>query len=263
MTVETTGVIVSHEEGWDRLNAFPNSRAFSGQYNYAMLFELEDGTYNYVERISMPCWGALREYETGSRPKDMWPLDLRAAHHIFPKEGKPVGVSAILTHTHLGAKASPYSTSIDEWNEYLSFVLDPEASPWRKALKNITTTLAKNGQINGIVFNDTNIDPNMMVSLLRVNASSLNRAKNFVKLKVDYPDAPLAVLYLKASNMSNYHLVPLIDIKAWATGEPVVEMEGTFYDRTSYNRPKIESVFAGGVNFQNTNIQTLSAMALS
>lgn len=255
MSLETTGVKAdSYEAGLEHLRQFPLQSKFQSTYNYALLMEEEDGSYTIVERVGMPCWGALREYNTGNRAADPWPGDLRTERHLFPKHGKPVAVAAFFPVTPSGvskvtapgARMSP--TTLADWNAFIDFCFDPSISPWKQALKGFELIKAEGGNYQGVVFTDTNIDPNVMVGLLRTNCKNALRAHNFGQWVRDNPGIDLRIAYLKCMQMDSYYMVGRVVLDSYFKGESTVDMEGTFYERTSYNRPDIQFLWGGKNN---------------
>ncbi len=268
MSVETTGIKVSYEEGLASIRAFPLLTSFQGRYNYAMLMEEDDGTYNLVHRIGMPCWGALREYNKGTRASDPWPGDLRTPRHLFPTTGKPVAVAAFFATTPLGVVpnapgAYNSQASLDDWNAFIEFIFDPELSPWKKALSDYELVKAPGGNYQGVVFLDTKIDPNAMLALLRTNVNHPNIAINFCTFLRNNPGVDPRVAYLKCQSLNSYNMVGRVILDKYFTGEGVdISAGGTFYERESYNRPDIQFYF-GGKNNEGVIVADMSVEQLT
>jgi hypothetical protein len=250
--IDTTGVKMSKEEGLAHLRNYA-TKGEHGCYSYAFLMQEEDGTFTVVERNGMPCWGAMREYECGTRPDDPWPEDLRSNYHIFPKTGNPIAVAACFDITLAERMATEswkmYYPTIAQWETFINFVFNPEISPWRGALKDFELTRAKDGAYNGVVFKDTTIDPNIMVSLLRCNATQYALAKNFAQFMTDHPNVDPRVAYLTCDGIDTYNMAGRIVPDAWFNGTTVdISAGGTFFSRESYNRPDIAYIFGGKDN---------------
>jgi len=266
MTITTTDKNnVSYEEGIAHLKEFA-LRTFQGSFNYAMLFIEDDGSHTIYERVGMPCWGALREYHSGTSPTtDYWPGDLRTDRHIFPKTGHPVAVSTILTKAQYMAPAANAKAGIcsyDDWNQFVEFVYNPEISPFKRALKGFE--LLKDANIyRGVIITDTNINPSDMLGLFRVNFNRNNTARNFAQVMKDNPGIDPRVAYLKASDIDQYYLSTKMNLKMWFTGEPRQLDEGhTYFSRMKYNRPEIEFIFdpkdKTTVSYQKLSIDELT-----
>lgn len=256
MSLRTTGQKTSDfSTGLDHLRSFP-FQDFNSAYNYAMLFEEEDGSHKIVERVGMPCWGALREYERGTRPNDPWPGDLRAPRHIFPETGKPVAV-AVYFHVKImmpnvkivGPEWMYANINPDYWNKFIEFIFHPDISPWKAACKDVELIKNELGYYQGCVFKDTKIDPNVMVALLRCNVNFCSKAHNWGMLMEKDPSLDPRVAYLMAFKADGYYFNPRIILSSFFNGTPVdISSGGTFYDRESYNRPDIQFIFGGKNN---------------
>lgn len=248
MTITTSGVLAkSYEHGIEHLREFA-LRTFNSSFNYCLLMDQGDGTYNIVERIGMPCWGALREYHSGTSPtSDYWPPDLREPRHIFPKTGNPVAVSTILHKGDmLQAKAAPGSgyASYDDWNQFIEFVYNPELSPYRQALKGFELLKDKHSY-RGVVITDTHIPPSAMLALFRTTFRQSSTANNFGQVLRDNPGIDPRVAYLKASKISQYYLSEKMNLKLFFNGTIREGLDNgqTYHSRMKYNRPEIEFIF--------------------
>lgn len=271
MTILTTGQKTpSLEEGIAHLREYV-VRENTGICSYALLMQEEDGTYTLYERTSMPCWGALREYECGTRPKDPWPGDLRTDRHIFPKTGNPVAVAARTRCPPPTAKTkstaiSPVAT-IEGWNKFYEFVFNPDISPWRGALKNAELVKNTHGAYAGCVILDTHIDPNIMIALFRQTMNGMTTVKNWEVLMDSNPNLDPRVAYLQILQKSyglGYYFNPRINISNFMNGlHDDISGGKTFFDRESYNRPDISFIFGGKSNtgevFSNMSVEQLTA----
>lgn len=255
----TTGVICSsYEEGINHLYEFTTRNRT--RYNYAFLFEEEDGSLRLYERVGMPCWGATREYGCGTRPDDDWPSDLREARHKFPITGKPIAISF---QFHIG-----YYDINDEhektWSEFTTkFSFNSEISPWRKCLKDSELTI-HNDKIVGVVIKDTNFDPTIMISLMR-NCGHVDRNihAKWTKAMENNNNYHPALQYLKCrTSFDMYGFSPKVSVNRFVNGDPVDLSDGiTFYERASYNRPNIDYIFSkdcdDAVLYNNKTIKQL------
>ena len=237
----------SFEEGMEHLYQFPISLTqYESRFNYALLMKEEDGTYNMVDRVGMPCWGALREYHCGTRPADVWPGDLREPHHIFPETGNPVAVAIQFKQTGNNPDYdSKYYSTKEEWNRFQSeFVFNTAVSPWRKALKDFELVI-KDDMYIGVVIKDTHIDPNIMVNIFRVCGFRESRFAHFwCKMMDENPGMDGRVAFLLACKPDDYYQSAMINLDRWFSGEPFDLSSGlTFYERESYNRPQIQYMF--------------------
>lgn len=248
MTITTSGVIAkSFEHGMEHLREFA-LRDFNSSYNYCLLMDEGEGVYRIVERVGMPCWGALREYHSGTSPNtDYWPGDLREPRHIFPAKGNPVAVSTILQRGgYLKEKAEPNKgyTSYDDWNQFIEFVYNPELSPYRQALKGFELLKDKHAY-RGVVITNTDIPPSAMLALFRTTFNQSATANNFGQVLRDNPGLDPRIAYLKASKISQYYLSEKMNLKLFFNGtiREGLDEGKSYHSRMKYNRPEIEFIF--------------------
>ena len=247
----------SFEEGMEHLYQFPISLTqYESRFNYALLMKEEDGTYNMVDRVGMPCWGALREYDCGTRPDDSWPDDLRESIHIFPKTGNPVAVAIQFKQTgNVPDYDSKFYSTKEEWNRFQSeFVFNTAISPWRKALKDFELVI-KDDTYVGVVIKDTHIDPNIMVNIFRVCGFRGSQfARRWCNMMDTNPGMDGRVAFILACKSDDYYQSAMIDLDRWFSGEPFDLSSGlTFYERESYNRPRIQYMFGDNTHGIATN----------
>lgn len=228
----------SLEAGIQHLYEFGQRKGMS-RYNYAFLMLEEDGTYTLVERLGMPCWGAMREYGCGTRPNDYWPGDLREPRHIFPKTGNPVAISF---QFHYVYNRDGYNTK-EEWNKFLTeFVFNVEVSPWAKCLNDFELII-NDDLITGVVFKDTKVDPTIIANMMKY----VGRAQSFLPKRwcemVEAGKHPhTSFLYMMRGKW------PCTVLERYFNADPFDYTGGTFYDRYSYNRPDVEKIFGGKDN---------------
>lgn len=234
----------SLEVGIQHLYEFGKRKGMS-RYNYAFLMLEEDGTYTLVERLSMPCWGAMREYGCGTRPDDYWPDDLKEPRHIFPKTGNPVAISFQFWNIYLYIAENK-----EKWNKFLTeFVFNVEISPWVKCLNDFELII-NDDLITGVLIKDTKVDPTVIVNMMKYGG----RTERYIKWcdMVKGGKHPLtSFLYLMRG------VWPRVVLERYFNADPFDYTGGTFYDRYSYNRPSVEKIF-GGNNNVGTVINNLS-----
>lgn len=223
-------------EGIDHLHNFVVNPDLKSGYNYAMLFDLGDDVYNIVERVKMPCWGAVREYGTGTRPDDYWPEDLQEDRHKFPEEGKPVAISF-----RFHAINFLVEKDVEDWNRFIvEFAFHETESPWASILNGVEVVFDKD-VATGVLFTDTKIDPTAMVSLMRLCGSTyaMDSIRKWARWVDEGVHPKVAFLSMKSSFVR-------IDPDLYFSGTPMDRCDGlTFYERASYNRPRVEYVFGG------------------
>lgn len=270
--VDTTGIIVdSYEAGMEHLRNYPLRTEFYPGFYYCLLMLQDDGSHKVVERNSMPCWGALREYEAGNRADDPWPEDLRTERHLFP-EGKPVALSVCMSRNFRESNRdhkSHYSWdrtntyTPEKWNTFIEFVTNKEVSPWRSVLNNFSLIKNDDGVYWGFVTEDTNVDPNVLINMFRANFFANEHAINFYQYTKDHPEVDPRIAYIKCSDLDSYFISGRFILKNWFTGVPDIPCEGTFYERTSYNRPDASYVWGGkgnrGVSAKTKDLDYLNA----
>lgn len=234
----------SYEHGMEHLFSYAASTK-AQSYDYCLLMLDDGGTYTIVERNGMPCWGALREYNCGTRPNDDWPGDLQQPKHIFPKTGK---VAALACRMSNMTWASSYTTP-DQRTEFVGgFAFNPSVSPWRSVLKDFELVL-KAGEYNGVVFKDCHIDPTVLVSLLRMAFSGTSyNYSTYSNLIASNPDIHPMVAFLKMERDS-YGMSQKVVLERFFKAQPFdMSNGGTLYDRESYNRPDLDYIFGGKGN---------------
>lgn len=237
----------SLETGIQHLYEFGKRKGMA-RYNYAFLMLEEDGTYTLVERLGMPCWGAMREYGCGTRPDDYWPPDLREPRHIFPKTGNPVAISFQFSGIDM---RKSYSTN-DQWNKFMSeFVFNVEVSPWAKCLNDFELII-RDDLITGVLIKDTKVDPTIIANMMKYVGRALTSTPKKWCEMVEVGKHPLtSFLYLMRGNW------PRTVLERCFNADPFDYTGGTFYDRYSYNRPDIEKIF-GGKDNQGTVINNMT-----
>lgn len=250
----------SVEAGHKHLYEFAQRKDMGG-YNYAFLMLEEDGSLKLVERLGMPCWGAIREYSCGTRPDDMWPGDLRDPRQIFPKTGNPIAISFQFNAIDSRQMCGTPSTD-EQWNRFMTeFVFNIEVSPWAPCLKDVELII-RDGLITGALFKDTHIDPTVMSNLFKyVGRAYSSRPIKWGEL-VDRGYHPQTA-FLSCMTQDWLRVVP----ERYFGQDPFDYTGGTFYDRYSYNRPDVEKIFGGkdncGVVLSRLSIDQIEELRLS
>lgn len=274
-SVTTAGV--DHENGHAALRAFILG-AQPGQM-YSLLMEREDGKFDVCHRAGQPCIGSMRRYgHRSSRPFDYFPGDLRTPERTFP-EGKPVMVAWPLQNYYGASKTA----SAEARKAFLKdFFLSSELSPWRQVLKDIEIIEDKDGLIKGIIICNTNVDPTLMISMLRNFRYSDGYAQKFYEFVQAHPKIDKRVAYLMVIAQLNNLTFPYTpppagvtflyhgDLKNILNGTMIDGIhEGTFYERHAYNRPLVDYCFgydparAQQLNGTYQNYEELEAKILS
>lgn len=243
------GIVVgSHEEGIAILRDFA-SQIF-GSHSWALLtLDESSGEYSYHTRITEPCYGGLRSYGSLSknRPGDYWPSDLHG--WPFPPNGKPIALAVPIRYYN-----TPYNkVSVEEWNTYISFVIDRELSPWKLIMKNVELIEGRS-----FLFHDLDIDPTILLNfLMYLRYVNNHLVLNFVNMLkyLDVLGDKRKAFYLSAfsrpaSNSSNGEMLKVYNTyliygnpKRIIEGNPRILTEGSFGDRYDYNRPEVERIF--------------------
>lgn len=216
----------SLEAGLQHLYEFGQRKNMS-RYNYAFLMLEEDGTYKIVERLGMPCWGAMREYKCGTRPHDEWPGDLREPRHIFPKTGNPVAISF---QFHGIDQRYDYNTD-EQLNKFMTeFVFNTDVSPWAKCLNDFELII-RDDVVTGVLIKDTKVDPTIIANMMKyVGRTSTYMSARWCQY-VEQGHHPLTAFLF---HMSRYGW-PRVVLERYFNADPFDYTGGTFYDRHSYN----------------------------
>jgi hypothetical protein len=248
------GVLVgSLDEGLEHLRNFCHENVHS--ISWSIIME-KDGELRVFDRPNQPCYGELRVYGEDCVNEDqrsvIKPSDL---DDPFP-EGTPVAVGVAMDNP------AGFPDAVENYNFVLGLFLDPEKSPWRKALKSFETTTNPHGSIDGLIIKDTNIDPTVMVNLFMMLRNIYPEwGERLKKLVETFPDTDVYILlatYITTSwyNTGNgvwkvqlvspfdYYVSSSLDIKKFLSGEvDDLSSGGTLKERYSYNRPKLHYLF--------------------
>lgn len=200
-----------------------------------------EGNLTIVERPSNPCYGYLRKYrsthgETATQPEHK-PGDL---HYPFP-DGEPV------------ALAIPFYAS-PEQIPLLDFIWGPQ-SPWINGFgspDNVVRTYNDMKAITGIILTNTDVDPTVMVNLLKMSKSRLHSVyQKWNKLLLEGLSEfeALACCTLDGHNFipsgaDTYMFPTKANLKGMKEGKTNDFSGGTFRKRFDYSRKNIQDIFA-------------------
>lgn len=235
-------------------------------YAQAFLMEREDLSLYVRENIHQPCQGGeMRTYAESNgnveedkgdplctRPGDPRPGDLYCP---FP-DGTPLAV------------AIPFRYAANHFMNAMfdDVVFNSLHSPWRSLLHGVPEELTVNnaGKINGVIFNNTDVDSTVLVSLCRyINSEAGGHSRVYNELVKLYPDGDRLLLFIAANFFNNLEgksigvrdhnntytaLNGAPDFKRVYEGNPVDLTGGTFKNRFAYNRPQIDFLFGKNVN---------------
>lgn len=234
--------------------------------SWSLITEEKDGTFSFYERPSQPCYGEMRPYaiinHSGYDGQNYFEMKQYAEPELLPKSQRTVTMPHDLY--------APFPTSIPKavsvalnYNKATqpileTIVFNPDVSPWRKVLKDVTLLYADDTyeRLNGIMINDTTVDPTVMVHMFRkTNQIHSSQINDIIK---HFPEAnPLAAFVLgQAMNGSvdRFQISDIIDYGNWSgnnqdwsaimNGTPYDYTDGgTFKERYAYNRPRIDYIW--------------------
>jgi hypothetical protein len=226
--------------------------------SWSLITEEKDGTFSFYERPSQPCYGEMRPYA-------------KITHSNMPQYAEkkllPVSQRTVTMPFDLYA---PFPTSIpkavsiairtDEAPQrYLEQVVyNPEISPWRTVLKDVTLLYKDDShkKLDGVVIGDTTVDPTVMVNMFRkTNQINSYQIDNVLK---HFPDANLLAAFVLGQAMNGsvdkFSINTNIDYANWSgnnqdwsaimNGKPYDYTDGgTFQQRYAYNRPKNDYIW--------------------
>lgn len=254
MAVTAGKSVKTIEEGLAHLRKFANRDDTGGHvgYDYSILID-NGGKLEVHDRVNLPCYGELRPYAKGSASNgpyepELMPEEQRKVHkpgdlyYPFPK-GNPIAV------------AVPFISNVpdsDDWDNIMTdVVLNPELSPWRKALTGYEVIRNKKNRVAGIVITDTKINPTIMVNMFRNIHRKITYCiplyKTFIeKFKLQKLEA-FILANMGMLNSGQFSFVqdedyqmfgPKPNFKRILNGDPIDRTNGTFFDRYAYDRPK-------------------------
>lgn len=226
--------VSSYEDGIQALHDFNASGLYQNGYAWSVLIENE-GVLTVYYRYAQPCFGEICLYEADGRElknpsaKVNKPGDL---FNPFP-DGTPL------------AFGLPVKGDV----RYLRQLFDPEVSPWRGCLKGRGLT-EKGSEILGLIVNDMDTDPTLMVNLFkhtRTYTHSYTQAVNFQEANnLPFWKAVIkAIVGAGSPYLPSYAFTPRFNTERFANGDYINLVEGgSIRERYSYNRPLMEYSFS-------------------
>lgn len=228
------------------------------------------GVITVHERWSQPCYGEMRPY--GKTHPDLLPEHQRAVgkpgdlHSPFPKEGNPVLAMLVLYQKpNTWDKENGRKEALAGLEDILSVYLSQEHSPWRVVTKGAEVLRDDDGIPHGIIFNDTDVDPTVLVESWmwfrgKMNISGMVWWNQLRETLPDVNVTELLAFYFNfyswtqfkgkintqlTNSWGSYVLSNLMDPQRWLKGDPIIDGP-TFFNRGAYNRPKLDKVFGEG-----------------
>ncbi len=199
--------------------------------------------YSFHPRYSMPCYGELRKYKR-THPEDYTssenkPTDL---HYPFP-EGHPAA---------LGLNLPP-----SEKNEEVYKDLFSNESPFINGFRSKDNVLfirkesGVPGPIIGFVVKDLEIDPTVLVNLLKFTRYNLALPYSRLREAGATIQEALGIIYLNngmdpmysTNKNSGYWTPAIFSAKRWFSQNPIDLSGGTLADRFDYNRTRMADPF--------------------
>lgn len=194
--------------------------------------------HSYHVRENQPCYGELRKYESThpgecTQPHNPKPGDLHAPF--------PVGTPIALALRFL-------STPSKDNNVWLEYLFGSE-SPWRNGIGNVEF-IRRDGNIAGMIMNDTKIDPTVLVNALKQVNSLGVKSDSFTRLLelgLNMDEAILLRLICDPEKgfqrVNTYSMPKLFSLKRYFGKNPLDLTGGTLFDRIDYNRTDMGNVF--------------------
>lgn len=200
-------------------------------------------------RQNQACYGELRKYEKThpgecTQPHNPKPGDL---HSPFP-EGTPLAL--LMPFNRMGNHTGD--------TDAVAELLFSEKSPWVSGFGKTTFFKNDHGNLHGIIINDLNIDPTVLVNLFKTMQQVMQpqAAKNIVDLINEglEPYEAIAAMMLNSGNYSYGALaVPAytqstqFSAKKFFTQRPNDLTGGVLRDRIDYNRTDMHKPFWGNL----------------
>lgn len=204
----------------------------------------------FLDYTNRPCYGEMRRYRDGTRPKDPHPSDL-------PRP-IPKGIREAV-----GVYFGRLSARKENHNALIDYAVS-ERSPWRRGLdmKGVEFTYDKDGFICGMVMTETEVDPTPMVALFMFLRSQRNQyggtfADRFAEFREKYGVSEAVALLMCQYTYWNgsakrtilafnggYYLSHKLSAIRFFTGRGHDLSNGrTWRDQEDYNRPEIQDYF--------------------
>lgn len=214
---------------------------------YTILMRNTDDSLTLHVRSNTPCYGELRKYvsthgDKATQPEDR-PSDL---YWPFP-DGTPVAVGVRFDQRPSGRYHGV--------SEVITHLLRND-SPWRRGFGTKDDVIQTE---NGLIFKNTEIDPTVLVHLLKV-IQNLPERKDFSQYFGDLSDLGFfAKVFLESylNPLNRQMLSPDINCYVWNInfdaqrylgGDPHDLTGGTLRDRFDYSRANLQNVFKGDFN---------------
>jgi hypothetical protein len=230
-------------------------RFASTPHGTSFAFLMQDGDkLEYVARMSQPCYGEMRPYGEGTLPANAADISKpRDLHWPFP-DGNPLAVALPLVGQYSKDTSKP-----EIHNAFIEAAIGP-LSPWRNACRDVITVSNDNGLITGLIFQDTHVEPTVLVSLfMNLRRSSTYAGESFAEFKkidgITEQEAFVMAWYAKVLPASDwrtegvysvgndYYLSSRADVRRLFDGNPLDLTGGTLFDRYAYDRPELGNIF--------------------
>lgn len=210
---------------------------------FCLVMRNKSGELRLRPRMNQPCWGELRKYKSThgeeATKEEHRPSDLR---HPFPK-GIPEALAI-----HVGIENS------------LTEFLWSDESPWVRGFGSTKNYIKVK---RGVILKDTNIDPTVLVNLLKnsgdyrqSNLFDILTARGLTPLEAVFPCIFTGIwqeyIYTKIiPSPDTYTNAMTIDVDRVLTQNPHDLTGGTLRDRFDYERKDLHKLFHNpkGVNF--------------
>lgn len=214
---------------------------------YTILVRNEDESLTLHVRSAIPCYGELRKYKSthgdeATQPEDR-PGDL---HWPFP-EGTPVAIGVKFDQRE-GCQHSLVQ------NDIARMISDD--SPWRRGFGSQDDVIQTK---NGLIFKNTEIDPTVLVHMLKViQGIPLQQYDQFFGGVRDIGffeylfirSAICPVTQTRLSTHTNAYVWNIqFDAKKYLSGDSNDLTGGTLKNRFDYSRAHLQNVFKGKFNF--------------
>lgn len=244
---EVTPEIFQTMDGWNEK---------MGGIAYTILMRNADDSLTLHVRSRIPCYGELRKYtsthgDEATQPEDR-PGDL---YYPFPT-GTPIAVGVKLDQRS-GKQYSGMSETIARMLK--------NDSPWRRGFGSEDDVIQTE---HGLVFKNTDIDPTILVHMLKVIQHFKTSNKNINYYVGDLSDlGDFANIFLStfihpytktsmSTQCDSYVWNAGFDGGRYLSGNPHDLTGGTFVNRFDYSRKYLQDIFKGDFNFMKSLSKT-------
>lgn len=224
--------------------------------NFWLCMRNPDNSLEIYHRTSQPCYGELRKYRAthgDECTQDVKrPSDLRSP---FPK-GIPEAVGF-------------HFNNISDANSLIEYIWSPQ-SPWATgAGTEVNFVKNKQGMIKGLYLTDTEIDPTVMVNLIKVTAGTAGSSYStlYNKYVAEGIDKDTAILlsptgmdiftYGIPGALYQYFIMQPANYTRFWLHKPRDLTGGTFRNRWDYNRPDLLKIFSVAPGEESVNFVTM------